>query len=79
MTVSSAVPDQHRGSAGQQPLGAAGIEAAQRYRPARLQLGDEHRGDQETGDHEEDIDTDEAAGHAEAGMVGQHEEHGNGP
>jgi hypothetical protein len=56
----------------QQPAGAAGVEAAQRYPPGPLELAEQEAGDEEAGDDEEDVDADVAAG--EEGQPGMAEE-----
>ena len=48
----------------QQTTNPPGVEAGQRDRAGRVQLADQEAGDQEPGQHEEDVDADVAAGHA---------------
>ena len=46
--------------------------------PAGLPLAPEHGRDDEPGDHEEDVDADEAAGDRQPGVVGHDEQHRDG-
>ena len=63
----------------QQPTGAPGPEAPERDEAGAAQLTDEQRRDQEPGDDEEDVDADEAgAERPELGVVGEHENDGDG-
>ena len=48
--------------------------------PVAVDLAEEQLGDQEAGDHEEDVDPDEAAGQErDAGVTGDHGQHGDRP
>ena len=67
----------HQRGRGEDPPGAPRVEAHQRD-PARAgRLAHQQRGDQEPGDHEEDVDADEAARErAEARVSHDHQQHG---
>src|SRR5690606_33458452 len=70
--------DQHQCRRRQQPLGALGVEADQRHGTGALDLLEQQAGDQEAGDHEENIDTCESTRHvAQLQVVEQHHDDGN--
>ena len=54
-------------------------EFAERDRPGLLGFGDQDSGDEEPREHEEDVDTEKAAGHAaDVGMKEDHADNGDG-
>ena len=71
---------QHDHRQGQQALGPAGVEAADRERAAALDLGQDQAGDQKAGEHVEDVEPDvAAAGTGQAGVAGEDEDQGEAP
>lgn len=71
--------DENECGRGQNAAAAAGIEAQQRCRTGRDPLAQEHSGDDEPGYDEEHVDADVAPAElADAGVVEDDEEHGDG-
>ena len=69
----------HDDQRGQQPSRAPDPEARQRDSPAAAQFVEQQRGDQESAEHEEDVDTEEPAGNTgDAAVVGQDESNRDG-
>ena len=70
----------HQHGRRQDPPRPAGVEVAQRDPAGAVGLAQQQAGDQVAGDHEEDVDADEAAVEgADVGVVERHEAHGNSP
>ena len=69
----------HDDQRGQQPSRAPDPEARQRDSPATGQFVEQQRGDQESAEHEEDVDTEEPAGNTgDAAVLGQDEPNRDG-
>ena len=69
--------DRHRG---QQPAGAATPEAEQADPPGPAELGQQQAGDQEPGQHEEDVDPEQPAGQpADPRVIAHDRQHGQRP